>query len=78
MLETSTIINTAGGENLQIPSLAAYSTGTVTSEAAVIGESDPTFNAFKTLGAFKYSFLTQISTELAADAGVDILVIPCR
>lgn len=73
MLETSTIINTAGGENLQIPSLAAYSTGTVTSEAAVIGESDPTFNAFKTLGAFKYSFLTQISTELAADAGVDIL-----
>lgn len=73
MLETSTILNTAGGENLQIPSLAAYSTGTVTSEAAVIGESDPTFNAFKTLGAFKYSFLTQISTELAADAGVDIL-----
>jgi HK97 family phage major capsid protein len=73
MLETSTILNTAGGENLQIPSLSAYSTGTVTSEAAVIGESDPTFNAFKTLGAFKYSFLTQISTELAADAGIDIL-----
>jgi HK97 family phage major capsid protein len=73
MLETSTILNTAGGENLQIPSLSAYSTGTVTSEAAVIGESDPTFNAFKTLGAFKYSFLTQISSELAADAGVDIL-----
>jgi HK97 family phage major capsid protein len=73
MLETSTILNTAGGENLQIPSLSAYSTGTVTSEASVIGESDPTFNAFKTLGAFKYSFLTQISTELAADAGVDIL-----
>jgi len=71
MLETSTILNTAGGENLQIPSLSAYSTGTVTSEAAVIGESDPTFNAFKTLGAFKYSFLTQISTELAADAGVE-------
>jgi HK97 family phage major capsid protein len=73
MLETSTILNTAGGENLQIPSLSAYSTGTVTSEASVIGESDPTFNAFKTLGAFKYSFLTQISTELAADAGIDIL-----
>jgi HK97 family phage major capsid protein len=73
MLETSTILNTAGGENLQIPSLSAYSTGTVTSEAAVIGESDPTFNAFKTLGAFKYSFLTQISSELAADAGIDIL-----
>ena len=73
MLETSTIINTAGGENLQIPSLSAYSTGTVTAEAAAIGESDPTFNAFKTLGAYKYSFLTQISREMVEDAGVDIL-----
>jgi HK97 family phage major capsid protein len=73
MLETSTILNTAGGENLQIPSLSAYSTGTVTSEAGTIGESDPTFNAFKTLGAYKYSFLTQISREMVEDAGVDIL-----
>jgi HK97 family phage major capsid protein len=73
LLETSTIINTAGGENLQIPSLSAYSTGTVTSEAGTIGESDPTFNAFKTLGAYKYSFLTQISREMVEDAGVDIL-----
>jgi HK97 family phage major capsid protein len=73
MLETSTILNTAGGENLQIPSLSAYSTGTVSSEAAAIGESDPTFNAFKTLGAYKYSFLTQISREMVEDAGVDIL-----
>ena len=73
LLETSTIINTAGGENLQIPSLSAYSTGTVTSEAGAIGESDPTFNAFKTLGAYKYSFLTQISREMVEDAGVDIL-----
>lgn len=73
MLETSTILNTAGGENLQIPSLATYSVGTVSSEAAAIGESDPTFNAFKTLGAYKYSFLTQISREMVEDAGVDIL-----
>jgi HK97 family phage major capsid protein len=73
MLETSTILNTAGGENLQIPSLAAYSVGTVTTEAGPIGESDPTFNAFKTLGAYKYSFLTQISREMVEDAGVDIL-----
>jgi HK97 family phage major capsid protein len=72
MLETSTVINTAGGENLQIPSLATYSTGTVSSEAALIGESDPTFNAFKTLGAYKYSFLTQISREMVEDSGVDI------
>jgi HK97 family phage major capsid protein len=73
MLETSTILNTAGGENLQIPSLSAYSTGTVTSEGNAIGESDPTFNNFVTLGAFKYSFLTQVSRELIEDSGVNIL-----
>jgi HK97 family phage major capsid protein len=73
MLETSTILNTAGGENLQIPSLSAYSTGTVTAEAGIIGESDPTFNAFKTLGAYKYSFLVQTSREMVEDSGVDLL-----
>jgi len=73
MLEVATIINTAGGESLQIPRTNAYSTGTVTSEASTIGESDPTFQAFLTLGAFKYSFLTQVSREMIEDAGVDIL-----
>lgn len=73
MLDTSTVLNTAGGENLQIPSLATYSSGTAFGEASPIGESDPTFNAFVTLGAFKYSFLTQISRELVEDSGVDIL-----
>ena len=75
MLETSTILNTAGGENLQIPSLSAYSAtqGTVTAEGAVFTEADPTFNAFRTLGAFKYGFLIQTSRELIEDAGVDIL-----
>jgi HK97 family phage major capsid protein len=73
MLETSTILNTASGENLQIPSLATYSTGTVTSEGAIIGESDPVFNSFVTLSAYKYSFLTQVSRELIEDSGVDIL-----
>ena len=73
MLETSTILNTAGGENLQIPSLASYSVGTVTTEGNAIGESDPVFNSFRTLSAYKYSFLTQVSRELVEDAGVDIL-----
>ena len=73
MLETSTILNTASGENLQIPSLASYSVGTVTTEGNAIGESDPVFNSFRTLGAYKYSFLTQVSRELVEDAGIDIL-----
>ena len=73
MLETSTILNTASGENLQIPRTNAYSTAGLEAEAATIDESDPTFSAFVTLGAYKYAFLTQVSLEMLEDAGVDIL-----
>ena len=73
MLQTSTILNTASGENLQIPSLAQYSTAAITGEGTAIAESDPIFNSFITLGAYKYSFLVQLSTELIEDSGVDIL-----
>jgi HK97 family phage major capsid protein len=73
MLAVSTTINTAGGENLQIPRLSTYSVGSVNAQAATLGESDPAFSAFITLGAFKYGFLTQISRELLEDSGVNIL-----
>lgn len=73
VLATSTVLNTAGGENLQIPRLSTYSVGTVNAEAAAMGESDPAFSAFITLGAFKYGFLTQVSQELLEDSGVDML-----
>lgn len=73
MLAVSTELATAGGENLQIPRLSTYSTGTVNSEAATFGESDPAFSAFITLSAFKYGFLTQVSRELLEDSGVDVL-----
>jgi HK97 family phage major capsid protein len=73
MLETSTVLRTAGGENLQIPSQSSWSTASVNSEGSAIGESDPAFNSFITLGAYKYSFLVQLSRELIEDSGVDIL-----
>ena len=73
MLSVGTTLNTASGENLQIPRLSTYSTGTVNSEAATLGESDPAFSAFITLGAFKYGFLTQVSRELLEDSGVNVL-----
>jgi len=73
MLSTSTILNTASGENLQIPSLAQYSTAAIVGEGTAISESDPVFNSFITLAAFKFSFLVQLSTELIEDSGVDIL-----
>lgn len=73
MLDTSTILRTAGGENLQIPSQAGWSTAAIVGEGTAISESDPTFNSFITLGAYKYSFLVQLSRELIEDSGVDIL-----
>jgi len=73
MLDVPTVLNTAGGENLQIPSLGTYSTsGTVTAQGANFSESDPALNAFTTLGAYKYGFIIQLSRELIEDAGVDI------
>ena len=72
MLETSTTINTTGGENLQIPSIATYSAGTAFAQGSAIGVSEPIFNSFITLSAYKYSFLVQLSREMIEDSGVDI------
>jgi HK97 family phage major capsid protein len=73
LLEYATVINTASGENLQIPSQSAFSTATIVGQGVSIGTSEPTFNAFTTLGAYKFSALAQLSRELIADAGVDIV-----
>ena len=73
LLEYATVINTASGENLQIPSQATFSTATIVGQGVSIGTSEPTFNAFTTLGAYKFSALAQLSTELIADSGVDII-----
>lgn len=67
------IWNTTSGENLQVPVQNARPTGTLTAEADPFAESDPTFSAFITLGAYKYGFLTQMSRELIEDNGVNIL-----
>ncbi len=73
MLTTSTVLTTAGGENLQIPRVNTYSAATIATEAAAIGESDPAFSAFITMSAFKFSYLVQVSREMIEDSGVDIL-----
>ena len=75
MLDVPTILNTAGGESLQVPSLGTYSSSsTVTAQGANFSEADPAFNtlASNTLGAYKYGFIIQLSRELIEDAGVDI------
>ena len=74
MLDVSTVLNTAGGETLQVPSLSTYSTsGTVTAQGANFSESDPVFNSFTDLKAYKYGFIIQVSREMIEDSGVDLL-----
>lgn len=73
LLDYATVINTSSGENLQIPNQAAFSTATIVGQGVSIGTSEPTFNAFTTLSAYKFSALAQLSRELVLDAGVDII-----
>lgn len=67
-----TILNTQSGENIEIPVTTAHSTAALTAEGAAIPESDPEF-AKRTLGAYKYALLIQVSRELTEDTGVDLL-----
>jgi HK97 family phage major capsid protein len=73
LLDYATVINTASGENLQIPNQATFSTALIVGQGVSIGTSEPTFNAFTTLSAYKFSALAQLSRELVLDAGVDIV-----
>lgn len=72
MYDLATKITTSSGENLQVPRTTAFSTAAITTEGSAISESDPTFGAFITLGAYKLSFVTQLSREMITDSGVDI------
>jgi HK97 family phage major capsid protein len=72
LFETSTLITTDGGNSLQIPQVTAYSTATIKSAGSAIDESNPTLASIN-LGAFKYSFLVNLSNELIQDSGVDLL-----
>ncbi|MDC0595540.1 phage major capsid protein [Acidimicrobiia bacterium] len=67
----ATVVSTAGGEDIKFPQVTALSSASLVAEGGSIGESEPT-SASVTLGAFKYAYLTQVSSELLADEGVDI------
>lgn len=75
-----TMLTTASGENLQIPRTATYTAPGIIGEGTAITESDPTFGAFVTLGAFKYASTFQLSRELVEDAsmGVNLLDFVAR
>ncbi|MFD9225346.1 phage major capsid protein [Streptomyces sp. NPDC060064] len=71
MMAGPTVLNTATGESIEVPVTTAHSSAAITAEGATISESDPAF-AKRTLGAYKYGVLVQISTELLTDTGVDL------
>ena len=73
LLDYATVINTNSGENLQIPNQATFTTAAIVGQGVSIGTSEPTFNAFTTLSAYKFSALAQLSRELVLDSGVDII-----
>ena len=73
MLTTSKILNTSSGEIIQVPSVSGYSTGTLTAAGSAFSESDPTFNSFVNLAAWKYGYIVSVARELVEDTGVDLL-----
>jgi len=73
LLQTGpSVLNTAGGETIQIPVVSSHLTGTVANQGAAIPSADPAF-AQKTLSAVKFGALTQLSRELIDDTAVDLL-----
>jgi HK97 family phage major capsid protein len=67
-----TVYSTSSGENLVVPRSTAEGAATWTGEAATLTASDPTFSSV-TLGAHKVAKLLQVSTELLADTGFDVV-----
>lgn len=68
----ATLLQTETGEAYRVPKSTAFSTAAIVSEAGAISESDPTLGT-ASLGAYKYGFLVQVSSELAQDANFDLL-----
>lgn len=66
------VLTTAGGENLEIPTVAVHGTAAIVGEGTALAEADPTFGKV-TMYAWKYGQLVQLSRELLEDSGVDVL-----
>ena len=72
-----TVLNTGGGETLQIPKTTAHSSpanspSLSAAQAAALTTADPAFSMV-TLNAYKYGILLQVARELIDDTAVDLL-----
>ena len=77
LFQTSTIINTAGGNTLQVPQVTAYSSNAQFAAGSAISESNPTLSNVN-LGSWKFGSLVSLSNEIIADAGVNLLDLVAR
>ena len=67
-----TVLNTGGGETLQIPKTTAHSTAALSAQGSALFTADPAF-AQATLQSYKYGVMIQVARELLDDTAVDIL-----
>ena len=77
LFTTSTIINTAGGNTLQVPKVTAAGTYAQVAAGSAISEQNPTLSNVN-LGAWKYGALVSLSNEIIADAGINLLDLVAR
>lgn len=71
IVDVATVLNTAGGETFEVPVTTTHSTAALITEGSTLTESDAAF-AKRSLGAYKYAFSFQVSSELLQDTGVDL------
>lgn len=67
----ATILNTATGENIEMPVTTSHGTAALVAEAGTIPQADPAFGK-RTLSSYKYGDLIIISRELITDTVVDL------
>lgn len=67
-----TVLNTAGGNTIQIPKATTHPSAAWLTEGGTVTESDAVF-AQASLSAYKAGFSVQISPELEADTSVNLL-----
>ncbi len=65
----ATLLQTASGEDMLIPTVTSYSTGALVAELGTIAESDPAFGQ-ATLSVYKFGAIVDCSSELIEDQGV--------
>jgi HK97 family phage major capsid protein len=67
-----TILNTASGEDIKVPTQSGFSSATATAEAAAFAVSNPATSSL-TLRSHKYGTLLTVSRELLEDSGINLV-----